>query len=402
LKPSFSIFHIPSQLLADQSKYNWFFKYKIYHLPFWFAYHCAWWTLLTGSVQDVAHNILYSPYGIKFSFYVIFQAVAVYFNLYFLMPRYFERGKYVVYFLSLAGTVVLAALTINFGYFVNAWVYHTTVQELFGISTTDSLYFFKANTMPSTAAATTLGMSVKLAKNWVRDRRRQQELEKEKLEAELKFLKSQFNPHFLFNTINSIFVLIKKNPDMASESLAKFSELLRYQLYECNEHKIPMKQELAYLDNFVELAKLRLDQGRVNVQFDVERDLPKEATIAPFVLMPFVENAFKHVSQRKTKANWIRAELGIMNNKLTFRIVNSSDAPQRSANEAVSYGGIGLKNVRRRLELIYPGQYELSTESHDGEFKVKLTIGLDREPARVPEQVSFLERQRLSTVLSVR
>jgi len=388
-------------LLSDQSKYSWFFKYKIYHLPFWFVYHCAWWTLLTGSVQDVAHNILYSPFGIKFSFYVIFQAVAVYFNLYFLMPRYLERGKYVLYFVLLATTVVLAALAINLGYFVNAWVYNTTVQQLFYIQSTDVLYFFKTNTMPSTVAASTLGMSVKLVKNWIRDRRRQQELEKEKLETELKFLKSQFNPHFLFNTINSIFVLIKKNPDMASESLAKFSDLLRYQLYECNEHKISLEQELAYLDNFVELAKLRLDPGRVDLKFSIDQALPCDIMIAPFILMPFVENAFKHVSQHRSKPNWISSNLSLEDKQLIFRIVNSCDAAHGSANDAVSYGGIGLRNVKRRLELIYPGCYDLKIESDSDEFSVSLAIDLATELSEVRAPATLSETGVMSAVSSV-
>ncbi len=119
------------------------------------------------------------------------------------------------------------------------------------------MYYFQINALPSSVAATTLGMSIKLTKNWIQSRRREQELEKEKLETELKFLRSQFNPHFLFNTINSIFVLIHKNPVMASESLAKFSDILRYQLYECNEHCIPLGQELNYLENFIELQRLQ-------------------------------------------------------------------------------------------------------------------------------------------------
>jgi two-component system, LytTR family, sensor kinase len=265
-------------------------------------------------------------------------------------------------------------------------LYDTTVQELFKINTTDKLHFFKTGTLPSTVASTTLAMSIKLAKNWARDRRRQQELEKEKLETELKFLKSQFNPHFLFNTINSIFVLIKKNPDMASDSLAKFSELLRYQLYECNEHKIPLSQELTHLDNFVQLATLRLDPGRVEVSYQVQRELPGKMMIAPFVLMPFVENAFKHVSQDKDKRNWISIRLSLQGEQLTFRVTNS--APAAQAKDAVSYGGIGLTNVKRRLDLIYPDKHELSIDSENKEFVVQLHLDLQDEPVQRPSMAT--------------
>ncbi len=114
----------------------------------------------------------------------------------------------------------------------------------------------------------TLAMSVKLTKNWIQARQKHQVLEKEKLETELKFLRSQFNPHFLFNTINSIFVLINKDQEQARESLAKFSDLLRYQLYECNEYEDPIAQEIRYLLNFVELEKLRQDSTNLDLTVD--------------------------------------------------------------------------------------------------------------------------------------
>src|SRR5205814_2985676 len=135
-------------------------------------------------------------------------------------------------------------------------------------------------------ASITLGMSVKLAKNWIQTKRREQLLEKEKLETELKFLKSQLNPHFLFNSINSIFVLIHKNPDMASESLAKFSDLLRYQLYECNEQQIPFEQELSYLENYIELQELREDHDRICLEIAIAPYATGNYRIAPFVLIP--------------------------------------------------------------------------------------------------------------------
>ena len=149
-----------------------------------------------------------------------------------------------------------------------------------------------------------------MAKNWLDAQKRQQLLEKEKLETELKFLKSQFNPHFLFNTINSIFVLINKNPEMASESLVKFSSLMRYQLYECNSNQIPLRNELAYIESFIELESLRQ-----NDNFDLEIKIPKitaeTPTVAPFILIPFIENAFKHISEDKELRKWLNLFIGI-------------------------------------------------------------------------------------------
>jgi LytS/YehU family sensor histidine kinase len=221
----------------------------------------------------------------------------------------------------------------------------------------------------------TLAMSVKLTKNWVQTKRKEQILEKEKLETELKFLKSQFNPHFLFNTINSIFVLIHKNPEMASESLAKFSDLLRYQLYECNESQIPLDQELTYLENFIELEKLRQDKNlRTDLSFTSAHQ-PSNLMIAPFVLMPFIENAFKHVSQWKEGANWITMRLHTDRQRLHFTISNSI-ALHTASREPINYGGIGLKNVQRRLDLLYPEKHLLETRHDHQEFCVSLSLEL--------------------------
>ncbi|WP_353721277.1 histidine kinase [Dyadobacter sp. 676] len=226
-------------------------------------------------------------------------------------------------------------------------------------------------------------MSIKLAKNWLETRRRQQALEREKLETELNFLKYQFNPHFLFNSINSIFFLIHKNPDMASASLAKFSELLRHQLYECNDHQIPLSKEIAYLENFIELEKLRQNDD-LEVKFKVEAEPRQELGIAPFILMTFMENAFKHVSRHHDRPNWVSGDLRVDDNSLIFDLENSISGEQKT--EAVRYGGIGLRNVRRRLDLIYPGRYVLDIRHDADRFSVHFEAELEKtEMVEMPQ-----------------
>ena len=216
----------------DNPRYEWFFKYKLYHLPFWMLYHYLWWALGIGSIWEAANSIFFSVYSFKYIFYVLFQALGVYFNLYYLIPKFLEKGRYGAYVSLLILTCVSTAAFIISGYYASAWWSDQTFEELYKVSSDQYFYLFKTNALPSTVASMTLAMSIKLTKNWVQAQRKQQALErkqqvleKEKLETELKFLKSQFNPHFLFNSINSIFVLIHKNPDEASESLAKFSDL---------------------------------------------------------------------------------------------------------------------------------------------------------------------------------
>jgi two-component system, LytTR family, sensor kinase len=371
-------------LSIQPSRFDWFFKYKLYHLPFWFAYHSIWWILRIGSVSEVVNNIFFSPYSIKFAFYVIFQAIGVYFNLYFLMPRFLEKGRYVSYVSLLVFTIICCASFITTGYYVGAWWSGIPFQELYGVRPEQYFTFFTNNCLPSTVASMTLAMSFKLTKNGIEAKRRQQLLEKEKLETELKFLKSQFNPHFLFNTINSIFVLIHKNPDMASESLAKFSDLLRYQLYECNEQQIPLEQELTYLENFIELEKLRQDAAHFELTVHMEPPHSRNLTIAPFILMPFVENAFKHVSQRKDRTNWIRLQIRFEGLRLYFDLSNSKS----NVHSSVAFGqhrGIGLKNVQRRLDLIYPGKHHLTIHQDEDQFGVSLQFNLQER--RVAEMM---------------
>ena len=366
--------------LFRQHQQPWFFRYKLYHLPFWLLYHYGWWVVAMGNPVKAFHSLLILPFTIKFSFYVIFQALAVYLNLYVLIPRYLERSRYALYGAYLLGTVLAATLCIVSGYYISSLVSTRPLADLYGGGPeADCFYRFLGSALPSTVASMSLAMSIKLTKNWIQTRQRQGVLEKEQLETELTFLKNQFNPHFLFNTINSIFFLIHKNPAMASDSLAQFSDLLRYQLYECNDGPIPLSRELAYLENFVELEKLR-QNSTMHINLDIRPSLSSPVRIAPFVLMSFVENAFKHVSQYTDQPNWITIESALKGPTLHFRVANSRSA--EATCEIVPVGGVGLKNVQRRLDLLYPGQYALIINQQASQFVIDLRLTLSEEVSR--------------------
>lgn len=359
-------------LSVDTLNQNWLFKYKLYHIPFWCVYHYFWFTIAVANPVAAAKSMFFSAYSVKMLAYVVLQALAVYFNLYYLMPRYMKKGSLTQYVTYLSLTVICASSLINGGYYLSAFFAGCSVKKMFGVDPDNFMYFYNTS-FPSTIASMTLGMSIKLTKNWLQTQHRQQLLEKEKLETELKFLKYQFNPHFLFNSINSIFFLIHKNPGMASASLAKFSELLRYQLYECNDQQIPLGKELTYLENFIELEKLR-QNNNVQVAFETDEPMPGHLGIAPFILMTFVENAFKHVSKDTGQLNWIRIKLGLTNNQLNFSITNSTS--NEPGTEALNYGGIGLQNVKRRLDLIYPDVHKLEIQNAGNRFEVHLQLTL--------------------------
>jgi LytS/YehU family sensor histidine kinase len=190
--------------------------------------------------------------------------------------------------------------------------------------------------------------------------------DKQRLEGELQYLKAQVNPHFLFNAINSVYFLIKKDPDQAAETLIKLSDLLRFQLYDCSGEKIAIEKELEYLHNFIALERIRKGE-KLNVRLEQHGNL-SGFELSPFMLMPFVENAFKHVSTGG-KENSISIVLERENDKLLARIENTTE---RTVPQDV--GGIGLKNVRRRLELLYPGLHALDIRENDVQYSVYLSL----------------------------
>lgn len=350
---------------------GWLIKYKLHHILFWCVYHYFWWTVTVANPVKAASAIFSTPLFIKYAFYVIFQAIAVYANLYWLMPKYLEKNRYYSYVALLAGIILSTSVCIVSGHYLAAIVSHKTVSELFGQGT--CFFFFFGSALPSTVASSTLAMCLKLLADGIANRQRQQLAEKEKLEAELQFLKYQFNPHFLFNSINAIFFLINTNPKVASASLSKFSELLRHQLYDCNDQLIPLGKEISYLENFISLEKLR--RKNLEVLFEVNEQHTNHVMIAPFILMTFVENAFKHSSRFKNAPNTINIQLILSGDNLQVMVSNTI-APQDKHPDVLHYGGIGLQNVQRRLELLYANRHTLTIEKTGTHFTVHLQLTL--------------------------
>jgi len=209
-----------------------------------------------------------------------------------------------------------------------------------------------------------------LSKRWYKQQLILHRLQTEKLQAELEYLKAQLNPHFLFNSINTIYFQIDKSNIHARESLQKFSELLRYQLYECNEDRIPIEKEISYLESYVDLQRLRKNDKH-SIIFK-NHESAKDFTIAPLLLLPFVENAFKHLSSSSVSTNIVEVTLSRQNGSFIFNVINSTD-PQTAINKRP---GIGLKNVQRRLDLLYEKRYKLNIDNRDSRFSVQLEIKL--------------------------
>jgi LytS/YehU family sensor histidine kinase len=182
-------------------------------------------------------------------------------------------------------------------------------------------------------------------------------IEKEKMKNELDFLKAQFNPHFLFNSINSIYGNINKSNSTAREMLLTFSEMLRYQLYECNTGTISIEKEISYIRNYISLQQIRKPEN-LSVQLLVSEDV-RGITIAPLIFIAFIENSFKYVSNYEDK-------------QLFFKTFNTKE--NINGRKTIDHGGIGIANVRRRLELLYPGKHVLAIQNNEHFFEVTLNL----------------------------
>ena len=195
------------------------------------------------------------------------------------------------------------------------------------------------------------------------------DLRSEKLEAEMKFLKSQINPHFLFNALNNIYTQTLLKRDDAAENLLKLSEMLRYVLYDCSAAFVPLRKELEYIRNFIALFRLK-DSAVIDVRLSLDENRP-ERQVAPLLFVPLIENAFKHSDVETIGKGWVEVTLKNEGNAIWFIVKNSLSASPLSKDKT---GGIGLDNVRRQLELIYPGRHELLLLPGSDTFEVQLKI----------------------------
>ncbi len=201
--------------------------------------------------------------------------------------------------------------------------------------------------------------------------KRQKELEREKLNSELAFLKNQVSPHFFFNTLNNIYSLIEVNAKDAQESVLKLSKLMRYLLYESENGVTPLSNEINFMRHYIDLMKLRLSK-KVELKIDLpENDI--QLSVPPLLFIPFIENAFKHGISYREKS-FISISMQVENKRILFKCDNSYG--QTSSNETENYSGIGLENVKKRLNLLFPGKHVLTIESKEKLFHVDLEIEL--------------------------
>ena len=296
---------------------------------------------------------------------VLLQAATFYWLFYFFLPRS-QKGITIKILLELLLGISVSVLLYRLllGNFIYPIVYGQTYEgPLFSFSRLLSS-FITIYSIVGIAGA------IKLVRTRRRQKDREQRLVREKLESELHFLRAQVNPHFFFNTLNNIYGLARKQSNQTAESVMRLSKLMRFILYECTGNQISIEQELKIIEDYIELEKLRYNE-RLEVFFEKKID-DKNTQIAPLLLLPFVENSFKHGASESRFQSKIEIDLKVENNSLEFFIKNSKE-PNLQNNPQ----GFGLQNVKRQLELVYPNHHELSITEEEKSFSVLLTINLN-------------------------
>lgn len=292
------------------------------------------------------------------------SAVLAYFNNFVLMPALFDRKRYGFYFISLMLLVliwecismfVLTPLWSDYLDYVNnkliAYIYN--VGDLFFIVLTLA--------------------GGRLARKYILQQRNLEELQKKQTETELAFLKSQVNPHLLFNTLNMIYSHALEHSPKVPDMILSLSQNMRYMLYECNEVDVPLTKEIQFLQDYIDLQKMRIEE-RGNVNFRVIGEAVG-LQIAPMLLIGFVENAFKHASKNSISGIEIDIQLQIQRKDLLLEVKNNHEK-ELINNELEREGGIGLENVKKRLELVYAQRYELKILEEEQRFQAQLYLNL--------------------------
>lgn len=295
---------------------------------------------------------------------------------YVIIPKYLLKRKYVKFFIILLLFAVIMPLitrTIdiflvepNLDAYLKSFGY--TWEKVQGTKWerfSNVVYYL--NAVKGANFVVWFGVAIKFFKSWYQRHHAA-------LQAELNLLKAQIHPHFLFNTLNNLYALTLNNSPKSPEIVMGLSEILRYMLYECNVESVSLKKDIEMLENFILLEKMRYEE-RLDFNFTKEGELERYK-IAPLLLLPLVENAFKHGAGEKLGQAWINIELEIKDEILTFKINNSK--PEKVRPPMEKNGNIGLENVKKRLELIYPDEHQLKIFDQEDMFAVILKIDLSQ------------------------
>jgi LytS/YehU family sensor histidine kinase len=330
----------------------------IMHAMFWIAW-------LSRTLYDIL-RIFGTQSALLFSLtYIFTQMPFVYLHLYYLVPNFLNKKKFKSYILL---TLITLFTYSYFNYIVlqhlpSVWIplkmsyYINSLEPLYDVF--EGLFAFV--------------ITYALKYTWlaISTENKILELQKDNLQLELNVLKAQVNPHFLFNSLNNIYALSLQKSEQTPEVIIKLSNLMRYVLYECNASKVSIVKEIQFIYDFIELEKVR-HINTEKIKFNLT-GMPDKSEIEPFLLIPFVENAFKHGLNNVPEKNWVIIDLAFENKVIKLTIENSLS---EKIDSKILPSGIGLQNVRKRLKLLYPKNHQLKITVTDVSYKTELRIDI--------------------------
>jgi sensor histidine kinase YesM len=337
------------------ASYRFINQSRLYHIFFWFLYAFIVAISLQPG-QNLREWLLFS------SLILTFHAAVSYVNNYYFVHKYLYNRQYVTYVTVLLLTIAATAFPISV-------IIHKLVNNRDLKNMVWSWNFFILIAL-SILFSVVLSMVLKLLKNWYQGEQARRRLQQINTETELKFLKSQINPHFLFNCLNNLYALSLKKSDQAPEVVLRLSNILRYVLYEAVDGRVPLSKEVQYLKDYIDLEKIRLG-SRAEIEFQTDGNLD-EAQIEPMLFLTFLENSVKHGAFNAISDVWINIKLQATTSAIIFEISNSK--PSQSLETERRQGGIGMANLKKRLDLIYPEKYSLEVLDEETSFHVKLAI----------------------------
>ena len=300
-----------------------------------------------------------------------------YFNYFLLIPKLLNKSKFLIYACSILFLIILS--------FASAYAMQSKASLIIDLKASnfpppkegwslmaDSMLRGRgAVAMIACFLILAISTSIKVTEQWYANEKERKEIQTQKLSAELSLLKQQINPHFFFNTLNSIYSLASRKSEKTPEAIIKLSELMRYIIYESDKEFVPLRKELEYISNYVQLQRLRIKED-VEVLYTTEGEF-NDIMIEPMILLPFIENAFKHgVDYSQTCRILIAVKVSA--SALILVVENPLIKKQKSLIDESS--GKGLANSRKRLELLYPGQHELTISDKNDTFRIELKLNL--------------------------
>jgi sensor histidine kinase YesM len=371
-------------------------KYRLQrHIAFW----VAWWlfmAVLYAYFVPVPEDYNgYLNYQLPVSLvnallYMPAHIFLTYSLIYFIIPRHLVKGKYI---LSAVLVIIAFILTAAFSNIIYSGLVSRVDHFLFPkmkdmyVAHRGNMYITLLAGLRGGITVGGIGAAIKLMKYFYFKEQRNLQLQKENMESQLQVLKAQIHPHFLFNTMNNIYSYTQNTSPEASRMIMGLSDILRYMLYDCNQPLVSLAKELKMLEEFIDLEKVRYGNS-----LELHIDLPQNTQIffiAPLLMIPFVENCFKHGTSDILDQPWMNLNISMNDNEMKMIVMNGK--PPGVSRQSDLDGGIGISNVRKRLELLYPGKHELIIKEEEEVFIVNLKLSLEKRKDKIPAVARLAE-----------